>query len=148
MFSWTRRIWFLKPCLDFVRSTFEMFSSKVQKLLNYHEFFKKLFAKRFPGQLGWSFGNPAVIFLSNTWKFSAQGTKSTKKLFFFQQSSFPQNVSLDTQHAGLAHILRRFRAKFKFFRSKYNITEKSYFFNFMSQTLSPETLIEASETLP
>ena len=129
MFSWTRRIWFLKPCLDFVRSTFEMFSSKVQKLLNYHEFFKKIFAKSFPGQLVWSFGNPAVIFLSTFQNFQLKARKVVRN-HFFQQPSFPQKVSLETQHAVLAHMLKRFRAKFEIFRSKYKITEKSYFFIF------------------
>ena len=66
MFSWTRRMGSLKPCLDFFLPKSEFFLSQSKKITKKLSIFQKSFAKRFPGHLDWCFGNLAINVLQKS----------------------------------------------------------------------------------
>ena len=82
----------------------------------------------FPGHVDCGFEETVVNFSSTVPKFSAQGTKTTMKPFFFQKSSFPQKVPLDTQNAISTTLFKFFCPESKNFPSKHGKDGKTIIF--------------------
>ena len=119
MFSWTRRKWFLKPCLDFILPKSEFFYLKVKKITEKIINFLKVFREKIPSTLRLMFWKPCRKCFAKVRNFSAQVAKKTEKQGFFKKKN-PQSLHLDSQNAVLTHLGESFFSqKPKIFWSKY-----------------------------
>ena len=85
MFSWTRRKWFLKPCLDFILPKSEFFYLKVKKITEKIINFLKVFREKIPWTLRLMFWKPCRKCFAKVRNFSAQVAKKTEKQGFFKK---------------------------------------------------------------